>query len=153
MNGVTGGSVPAAIWRAFVTQAAAQKALPATSYPPAILGVDAPAGAGDPLPAWEQPSSAGTIRGRAFVLDTGTLEVQGHIVRLLGIEGLNGRLARRLRRFLHRREVFCEPASAHNHRCTADGQDLSELILLNGAAERRRTRPPIYRPPRARESG
>jgi penicillin-binding protein 1A len=134
MNRVTGGSLPAAIWREFVTQAAAHKALAATSYlPAATLGVDAPAGAGDSLPGREQPSSAGTIRGRVFVLDTGTLEIQGQIVRLLGVEGANGRMARRLGRYLRRREVLCEPASAQEHRCAAAGRDLSELILLNGA--------------------
>jgi 1A family penicillin-binding protein len=133
MNGVTGGSLPATIWREFVTQAAAQKALPATSSLLTTPNVGASIGATDLEPDSGLPSSARTIRGTAFVLDTGTLEIQGQIVHLLGIEGMNGRIARRLGRLLRRHEVICEPASAQEHRCTVGGQDLSELILFNGA--------------------
>jgi penicillin-binding protein 1A len=131
MNGVTGGSLPATIWREFVTQAAAQQVVLATSplrtTPSVEVSID------DPVPDRRPSPSAGSVRGTAFVLDTGTLEIQGQIVRLLGVEGMNGRIARRLGRFLRRHEVICEPAPAEEYRCAVGGQDLSELILLNGA--------------------
>ena len=132
MNRVTGGSLPATIWREFVMQAAAQKVLPAAVTLRATPSIGEPFDAANPVP--EEPSpGTGTIRGTAFVLDTGTLEIQGEIVRLLGVEGMNGRIARRLGRILSRHEVTCEPESGQEYRCTVGGQDLSELILLNGA--------------------
>jgi endonuclease YncB( thermonuclease family) len=51
---------------------------------------------------------------------------------LVGVEGMNGRIARGLGRFLRRHEVICEPASAQEHRCRVGDQDLSEIILFNG---------------------
>jgi penicillin-binding protein 1A len=132
MNGVTGGSLPAAIWREFVTQAAAGKTRPAASPARRAPGVAAPTGARDPGPGPTAPPRAGTIGGTAMVLDTATLDVQGRLVRLIGVEGMNGRFARGLGRFLRRREVICEPASAQAYRCRVGDQDLSELILLNG---------------------
>jgi penicillin-binding protein 1A len=133
MNGVTGGSLPATIWREFVTQAAAQQVVPATSPLRTTSSVGATIGAAEPVPHGDPHLSATAIRGTAFVLDTGTLEIQGQVVRLLGVEGMNGRMARRLGRFLRRHEVVCEPASTQGYRCTLGGEDLSELILLNGA--------------------
>jgi hypothetical protein len=55
-----------------------------------------------------------------------------HVRRLIGVEGMNGRFARGLARFLRRREVICELASAQAYRRRVGDQDLSELILLNG---------------------
>jgi penicillin-binding protein 1A len=132
-NGVTGGSLPATIWREFVTQAAVQQVVPATSSLHTTPRVGASIEAIDPVPDQEPPSNARTIRGKAFVLDTGTLEIQGQIVRLFGVEGMSGRIARRLGRLLRRQKVICQPASAQEYRCAVDGQDLSELIVINGA--------------------
>jgi penicillin-binding protein 1A len=129
MNGVTGGSLPATIWSEFVTQAGARKALPAPSLLRRAPSVGTPMGALGP----DRPApSAGAIRGTAVVLDTATLEIQGQIVHLDGVEGITGRIARGLGRFLRRREVICEPTSAQGHRCRVGDQDLSELILFNG---------------------
>jgi 1A family penicillin-binding protein len=131
MNGVTGGSLPATIWREFVTQAATRKALPTTTPVRRAPGAGAPVGAIEP--GLDRPApSAGTIGGIAVVLDSATLEVQGRLVRLDGVEGMTGRVARGLARFLRRREVICEPASAQTYRCRVDDQDLSELVLFNG---------------------
>jgi penicillin-binding protein 1A len=129
MNGVTGGSLPATIWSEFVTQAGARKALPAPSLLRRAPSVGTPMGALGP----DRPApSAGAIRGIAVVLDTATLEIQGQVVHLDGVEGITGRIARGLGRFLRRREVICEPTSAQGHRCRVGDQDLSELILFNG---------------------
>jgi membrane peptidoglycan carboxypeptidase len=131
MNGVTGGSLPATIWRDFVTQAAARKTLPVASPLRREPGVTAP-GVPDPGPGRAAPPRAGAIGGIAMVHDTATLELQGQIVRLIGVEGINGRIARALAQFLRRREVICEPASAQAYRCRVGDQDLSELILRSG---------------------
>jgi len=105
-----------------------------TESPPQVFtGFAVAIDAADPVPDRRPSPSAGSVRGTAFVLDTGTLEIQGQIVRLLGVEGMNGRIARRLGRFLRRHEVICEPASAQEYRCAVGGQDLSELIVVNGA--------------------
>jgi len=67
------------------------------------------------------------------VQSTGTLELQGRVIRLFGVEGARGRAARELRRYLGRREVVCEPAGGSNeYRCNVDDQDLSRVVLFNG---------------------
>ena len=83
------------------------------------------------------------MRGRAEVVDTGTLEIKGSTVRLLGVEGLDGRFARELGRFLRRRDITCEPTGpAEIHRCQVDGQDLSTVILAAGGARAAADAPP-----------
>jgi penicillin-binding protein 1A len=67
------------------------------------------------------------------VQNTGTLELQGRVIRLFGVEGARGRAARDFRRYLGRREVTCEPAgTANEYRCRVDDQDLSRVVLFNG---------------------
>jgi penicillin-binding protein 1A len=67
------------------------------------------------------------------VQNTGTLELQGRVIRLFGVKGARGRAARELRRYLGRREVVCEPAGSGNeYRCRVDDQDLSRVVLFNG---------------------
>jgi len=133
MRNVTGGDLPARIWHDFVTQAAARatvaRAQPTTNGTGgAPATASAPAAA--PPPAASEPN---VIRGPAFVLDTGTLEVQGRIVRLYGVEGTRGRPAREFQRYLGRREVVCEPiGDGTEHRCRVDDQDLSRVVLFNG---------------------
>ncbi|MFE1600508.1 PBP1A family penicillin-binding protein [Methylobacterium sp. ID0610] len=132
MEGVTGGDLPAAIWRDFVTQAMAARkrnAKPQAPKPerpqprPEMAAVEPDA---DPRPG------RGALRGIPSVIDTGTLDVDGQTVRLAGVEGLSGRNARELGRYLRRRDVACQPAEGGAYRCSLDGQDLSELILFNG---------------------
>jgi endonuclease YncB( thermonuclease family) len=68
-----------------------------------------------------------------LVQNTGTLELQGRVIRLFGVEGARGRAARDFRRYLGRREVECEPAGSGNeYRCRVDDQDLSRVVLFNG---------------------
>jgi endonuclease YncB( thermonuclease family) len=73
------------------------------------------------------------VRGVPVVQNTGTLELQGRVIRLFGVEGARGRAVRDLRRYLGRREVVCEPAGSGNeYRCSVDDQDLSRVVLFNG---------------------
>src|SRR5262249_48239997 len=73
------------------------------------------------------------IRGVPVVQNTGTLEIEGRVVRLFGIEGVRGRAVREFRRYLANREVACEPtASGSDYRCRVEDQDLSRVVLFNG---------------------
>jgi 1A family penicillin-binding protein len=124
---VTGGDIPARIWNEFVTQSAIARAKVARVQPQMVS-----------LPASEgtngKPASgASPVRGVPGVQNTGTLELQGRVIRLFGVEGARGRAARELRRYLGRREVVCEPAGSGNeYRCRVDDQDLSRVVLFNG---------------------
>ena len=139
-NRVTGGDLPANIWRDFVI-----RALPVISKNSQQLAkrntdVLLP---GSPLNPSTQsanlPGSASSLagaRGFAEVIDTATLAIRGKKIQLEGILGDDDRRAvRALARFLGRREVTCEPSrSPDRFRCNVDGQNLSEVILINGGA-------------------
>ncbi|WP_157182105.1 transglycosylase domain-containing protein [Methylobacterium sp. WSM2598] len=82
----------------------------------------------------EEPRHPPPLRGTARVVDTGRLKVEGQPVRLFGVEGQGGRAAREFRQYLRQRDVSCEPAGeAEVYRCRAGSQDLSEVVLFNGA--------------------
>jgi 1A family penicillin-binding protein len=132
-NSVTGGDMPALIWRDFATRAAGVLAKKRGGQTVAQTRPAAPA----------QPQAAGAVRGAAEVVDTGTLDFRGRVVRLVGVEGEDGRFARQLARFLRNRDVVCEPAgSAERHRCKVGGHDLSTLVLLNGGGRAAADAPP-----------
>jgi penicillin-binding protein 1A len=124
---VTGGDLPARIWNEFVTQSAAARAKVARTQAQ-MVSLAAPEGS-NATPG----TSAPVIRGVPVVQNTGTLELQGRVIRLFGVEGTRGRAARDFRRYLGRREVACEPAGSGNeYRCRVDNQDLSRVVLFNG---------------------
>jgi penicillin-binding protein 1A len=124
---VAGGDLPARIWNEFVTQSAAARAKVARVQPQ-MVPLAASAGTdGKPGPG------TSVVRGVPVVQNTGTLELQGRVIRLFGVEGARGRAARDFRRYLGRREVECEPAGSGNeYRCRVDDQDLSRVVLFNG---------------------
>lgn len=132
MNRVGGGDIPASLFRDFVQRASAQMA----------RGRKRPSAAkADPAPVREvaAPAPGLEIRGVPEVVDTGTLAFRGRTVRLLGVDGEGGALARQLARYLRRREVICAPeaggdAGAAALRCRIDGDDLASLILTAGGA-------------------
>jgi 1A family penicillin-binding protein len=147
MNGVTGGDLPAVIWREFMGRAGPILARKRPGAMATVQVASARPVAGDAavtsaVPAGSTPASA--VRGRAEVVDTGTLQIKGSTVRLLGVEGLDGRFARELGRFLRRRDIACEPTtgSPELHRCQVDGQDLSTVILAAGGARAAPDAPP-----------
>src|SRR5262249_16630032 len=102
-RGVTGGELPARIWNEFVTQSAAVRAKIVRPRP--RMTALAPADAGDGKPG----ANGSLVRGVPVVQNTGTLEIQGRVVRLFGVEGVRGRATREFRRYLGTREVACEP--------------------------------------------
>ncbi len=132
-RGVTGGSLPAEIWHDFVQDADSVRWLKA----PLAEDVRAPAIANVVSRAEREGqsdlSSTNVVRGIPTVFDTGALELQGQVIRLIGVEGVGGRYARTLSRALRHREVTCTPAHANGpYECRIGDQDLSELIILNG---------------------
>ena len=140
-NNVTGGDLPAAIWRDFMTQAN-RSARPSARPAPEVAAVVQPAPvqtatAGPPppvsLPAEVKRLEPAPVRGTVSVVDTGMLDVEGQTIRLLGVEGAGGRAAREFARYLRRRDVECQRvADSAAYRCRAGGQDLSEVVLFNG---------------------
>jgi penicillin-binding protein 1A len=125
MRNVVGGDVPARIWNEFVTQATAARAKSTRARPVTV-------GAAMAQPASAQASAA-AVRGMPVVQSTGVIELLGNQIRLYGVEGVRGRPAHELRRYLGRREVVCEPiAGGNEHRCRVDDQDLSRVVLFNG---------------------
>jgi membrane peptidoglycan carboxypeptidase len=131
MNRVGGGDLPASIFHDFVQRATAQLA----------KGRKRPSAArAEPAPARDvaiNPAPAASLRGVPEVIDTGTLAFRGRTIRLLGVDGEGGALARQLARYLRRREVTCAPpagteAKAEQLRCQIDGDDLASLILTAG---------------------
>jgi 1A family penicillin-binding protein len=124
MNKVVGGELPAEIWRDFLTRAAPVLAKRRPAPEPAT------ARAPDPAPT---PAETDVVRGVAEVIDTGTLSIRGTLVRLEGLVGEQGALARQLARFLRRRPVTCGPLQVpETYRCQVAGQNLSAIILAAG---------------------
>lgn len=132
-NRVTGGDLPANIWRDFVT-----RALPILTKTSSKLPGTTGAPNSSTVAQTQTVASAPTpsaVRGFADVYDSATLVIRGQNVQLEGIVvDENRRAVRSLARFLRRREVVCELASADRYRCSVDGQNLSEIILSNGGA-------------------
>ncbi|WP_245524253.1 transglycosylase domain-containing protein [Methylobacterium nonmethylotrophicum] len=98
-------------------------------------------------PAWQNPGErsppVAALRGVPRVIDTGRLRLDGQAVRLAGVEGQGGAYAREFRQYLRRREVTCQPAGGPEvYRCRAGEQDLSEVVLFNGAGRAAPGAPP-----------
>jgi penicillin-binding protein 1A len=138
MNKVVGGDLPAALWRDFVERAAPMMG---RKPPPAVAQASTPASR--PEPAQSAPRTDRVIRGAAAVIDTGTLQIDGALVRLQGVQGEGGRMTAQLAQFLRRREVTCEPVGTGElHRCRIGSDDLAELILAGGGASATPDAPP-----------
>lgn len=112
MREVTGGALPARLWHAFMLEAL--KGAPTAAVPVAEAG------------------DAAALQGRAEVLDTGTMRVEGERVRLLGVDGIAGEAAQAMADYIGGRDVQCRPSAGGRHRCEVDGWDLSEVVLFNG---------------------
>jgi membrane peptidoglycan carboxypeptidase len=118
MREVTGGTLPAAIWRSFVADAL---------RPPAGADVVADGGA-----LGGQAWAAEVVTGVPTVIDTATLRIGGGIVRLDGVDGVGGSYVRDLAAYIGDREITCRRALDLRYRCEIDDGDLSEIVLRNG---------------------
>ncbi|MFH5924869.1 PBP1A family penicillin-binding protein [Roseomonas xinghualingensis] len=121
MQGVTGGGLPARIWRDFVDGADRVK----TTEAP--LPEEAPS-----TTAEAPPRQVAPLRGPVRVLDTATLRIGDRAVQLVGVIGMRGDAAQDMASFIGNREVTCEPMGDGAHRCHVGGRDLSEVVLSNG---------------------
>jgi endonuclease YncB( thermonuclease family) len=96
--------------------------------------------AGPPSPEKPAPAQAPSaakpplaVTGVPEVVDTTTLNVDGKVVRLFGVEWERGAQAEDLTGYIAGREVTCAPAvRSDRYRCQIEGRDLSEVILYNG---------------------
>ncbi|SDA16701.1 penicillin-binding protein, 1A family [Methylobacterium sp. UNC378MF] len=139
MNRMFGGEMPAGIFHDFI-QRATEKLAKGKLRPSAERAE--PARAPAPAPAAE-PVAGGEVRGVPEVIDTGTLNLRGRVVRLLGVVGERGHLARQLASYLRRREVVCTGLSdGATARCRIEGDDLAGLILAAGGARASEDAPP-----------
>lgn len=138
MNKMFGGEMPAGIFHDFVQRASALIAKGKARAPASAARAEA-------VPATQvapPPGPPDEVRGVPSVIDTATLSFRGRAVRLLGVEGQGGHLARQLAAYLRRREVVCAGGGAEGARCTLDGADLAGLIVAAGGARAREDAPP-----------
>jgi penicillin-binding protein 1A len=125
MANVTGGDMPARIWKEFVEQVVRRQVRTATV-------AKAPASQN---PASQNNEANERIRGRADVVDTATLVINDRTIPLFGVEpNRDVRALRALARYLRRREVTCAAAEAGSFRCAAAGQDIAEAVLAAGVS-------------------
>ena len=139
MSKMFGGEMPAGIFHDFVQRASALIAKRKARAPASAARAEAvPATQVAPPPS----GASDEVRGVPGVIDTATLSIRGRTVRLLGVEGQGGHLARQLAAYLRRREVACAGGGAEGARCTLDGADLAGLIVAAGGARAREDAPP-----------
>jgi membrane peptidoglycan carboxypeptidase len=135
MDQVTGGDLPARIWRDFVVEAERilkQPSVPASAVLTGSSAEPAITKTAVPVTAAAEPSRV--LRGVPDIVDTATLRLNGAIIRLSGIAGETGKPAQELGQYIRGREIACRPAEeTARYRCTLEEYDLSEAVLLNGA--------------------
>jgi hypothetical protein len=157
MNEVTGGKLPARIWRDFVVAAEQQGGVPVAeakldafaglaghrSAPPAGLG----GGEGE-LSLSELlhgKRAVPLLEGVPEVMDTGALAFGPDIARLMGVRGEKGRFISELQQYIGGRPVTCRPFDATSYSCEVGGYDLSEVVLFNGGGRSAPGAPPFLK--------
>ncbi len=112
---VTGGGLPARTWKTFMQAALSgelPEAQPRTS---------------------DQRRGPQPLAGHPEVINTGTLRIDGQVVRLEGVEGLGQPHAAEMQSYLGEDEVACRVVRLEAWRCEVRGFDLSEVVVFNGA--------------------
>jgi membrane peptidoglycan carboxypeptidase len=133
MNAVTGGSVPTTIWRDFVS--GAQKLRPVRPETVSMAPATEPPTRAPGLAP--EINGAPVVTGKLKMLRDGSFELGGQIIQLDGVDALDRRLARHVRKLIRHREANCSLAGADGaYRCRVGTLDLNAFILLsrNGAA-------------------
>lgn len=85
------------------------------------------------------------IRGRASVVNTGKLRINGRDIRLYGVNGRRGTYVNDLQSYLGEKVVRCAQRPNGRYRCVVSGFDLSEVVLLNGAGKAARDATPALK--------
>ncbi len=115
-NGMTGGRLPTTIWHDFMEVALGDPAL--------LLEAD-----DDEIRAVGDDE---ILMGVPSMVDTATFRIDGTRVKLEGVDGLTGRHATRMERYIGGREITCRHTAGERYRCEVDGWDLSKVVLFNG---------------------
>jgi penicillin-binding protein 1A len=169
MDKVSGGNLPAAIWRSFMEAAidvpaarpvAAQWSQGDEEEPQLVdeepvtvtirrggreEQIEVSPAPPEPIAGAEEGEMAFgagiEVVGVPSVIDTGTLVIAGQLVKLQGVHGAEGMDARAMSEFIGGREVACQ-RRARAYRCRLDSWDLSELVLFNGGGVATADAPP-----------
>ncbi len=166
MKAVTGGGLPAQIWRDFLAGAeqlergqARNGAALIVELLPGREGAQAAArprakqaGRSDvaakpkaATPAEVSPPQAPipprVLKGVPRIIDTGALEFGRRVARLVGVKGAKGEFVRQMRQYIGDRTVTCWPFDDRSYRCEVGGYDLSEVVLFNGGGRSTRRAP------------
>ncbi|MFI5022352.1 MAG: thermonuclease family protein [Alphaproteobacteria bacterium] len=109
--------------------------LPSSSKAPSTRS----SGSAAEAPALEGPVTA--------VLDSGAIVVAGRVVNLYGILGETGRPAAEFQNYIAHmgNRVSCFARPSNSFECRAQGYDVAEAAVLNGAARARARAPSKYR--------
>jgi 1A family penicillin-binding protein len=155
MNQVTGGDIPARMWKDFVVTAERIKArspAPAQTAATPPTSVAQQQSAPQQAEATTQPEATASIppqiaesgtttataatpvHGTPQIVDTGTLVINGVTVHLSGVIGEGGEYVDNLAYFIRGRDVTCVPAPGDGKfRCFVGRQDLADAIIRGGA--------------------
>jgi 1A family penicillin-binding protein len=159
MNEVTGGKLPARIWRDFVVVAEQQRGVPVAeatldafaglaghrSVPPAGLGAGDEGSELSLSELLHGKRAVPLLEGVPEVLDTGSLAFGPDIARLMGVRGEKGRFISELQQYIGGRPVTCRPFDATSYSCEVGGYDLSEVVLFNGGGSSAPDAPPFLK--------
>ena len=102
------------------------------SRPPGTASQDQQAAKPEDAPAVQKRLPRELLIGIPAVLDSATLQIGEHWVRLEGVDGLSGPAVHEMAKYIGGREVTCRPTAAARYRCEVDGWDLSEVVIFNG---------------------
>ena len=105
-----------------------------------------PSAPNPPLPPGNAPPPAAEIRGRALVLDTANLMVEGRQVPLFGVIGVGSPYDKQMASYIAAQGggVDCVPR-ANRYVCrTTSGFDVAQAALFNGGARAAPDAPPDY---------
>lgn len=141
MKGVTGGGLPARIWRDFMAAAQAIEGAPLADADRRETIPEDLAEAGGVVLELGEPGEP-FLRGRPWLVDTGSLRFGARLIRLAGVEGRGEPYVDAMRRYIAGREVVCQPFDAAAFRCEVGGYDLSEVVLFNGGGRALADAPP-----------
>lgn len=132
-DGTTTGYARAADFPAALGQAASPQTTAAQPPPPAPPAASPPA----PAEAAGAPAAEDVITGHPTVIDTATLAIDGRLVSLDGVAGLDGQAAAELQSFIDAsgNSVTCHPQGDDRHVCLLpNNTDVAMAALINGAA-------------------
>lgn len=175
MKGVTGGGLPARIWRDFMQRSREiRKAIPAGPELARLPTVRATSGPAErarqrdkvssrtpprpkaktktakPKTAKVRPREPRVLKGVPRIVDTATLRFGRKDVRLVGVAAGGRGFANSMESYIGGRRVTCRPYDARTHRCEVGGFDLSEVVIFNGGARASGDAPAYLRKAEAR---